>query len=79
MPSAIFFCAAGSANLDTRSFKLNFEVTCFIRDTATNARMAQMFEHDLTQSAEVTLASLAQTSATQRLLESALNLFSPLL
>jgi cardiolipin synthase len=73
------FCAAGSANLDTRSFKLNFEVTCFIRDTATNARMAQMFEHDVTQSAEVTLASLAQTSATQRLLESALNLFSPLL
>jgi cardiolipin synthase len=73
------FCAAGSANLDTRSFKLNFEVTCFIRDAAANARMAQLFEQDLAQSAEVTLESLARTSAGQRLLESALNLFSPLL
>ena len=71
------FCAAGSANLDTRSFKLNFEVTCFIRDAAANARLAQLFEADLAQSAEVTLASLAQTSASQRLLESALNLLSP--
>ncbi len=73
------FCAAGSANLDTRSFKLNFEVTCFVRDAAANARMAQLFEQDLAQSAEVTLASLARTSAGQRLLESALNLLSPLL
>jgi cardiolipin synthase A/B len=73
------FCAAGSANLDTRSFKLNFEVTCFIREAAANARMAQLFEQDLAQSAEVTLASLARASAGQRLLESALNLFSPLL
>jgi cardiolipin synthase len=73
------FCAAGSANLDTRSFKLNFEVTCFVRDAAANARLAQLFEEDLMQSEEVTLESLAQTSASQRLLESALNLLSPLL
>lgn len=73
------FCAAGSANLDTRSFKLNFEVTCFIRDAAANALLAQLFEEDLTQSAEVTPESLAKTSGSQRLLESALNLFSPLL
>jgi len=73
------FCAAGSANLDTRSFKLNFEVTCFIREAAANTRMAQLYEQDLAQSAEVTLASLARTPASQRLLESALNLFSPLL
>jgi len=72
-------CAAGSANLDTRSFKLNFEVTCFIRDANANARMAQLFEQDLAQSAEVTPASLARTSSGQRFLESALNLLSPLL
>jgi len=40
---------------------------------------AELFEQDLAQSAEVTLASLARTSAGQRLLESALNLLSPLL
>lgn len=73
------FSAAGSANLDTRSFKLNFEVTCFVCDGATNAKFAELFEHDLAQSSEVTLASLAQTSGRQRLLESALHLLSPLL
>lgn len=73
------FCAAGSANLDTRSFKLNFEVTCFIRDLATNARMAELFESDLAQSAEVTTGSLERSGAPQRFLESALNLLSPLL
>jgi hypothetical protein len=54
-------------------------VTCFIRDAAANALLARLFEQDLAQSAEVTFASLARNSAGQRLLESALNLLSPLL
>lgn len=72
-------CAAGSANLDTRSFKLNFEVSCFVHDEETNRRMAELFEADLKKSKEVTLASVEQTSATQRLVESALHLMAPLL
>lgn len=72
-------CAAGSANLDTRSFKLNFEVSCFVRDEATNRRMAELFEADLANSREVTLASVERTSAPQRLVESALHLLAPLL
>lgn len=73
------FCAAGSANLDTRSFKLNFEATCFVRDAATNARMAELFTSDLAHSEEVTARSLARAPAPQRVLESALNLLAPLL
>jgi cardiolipin synthase len=40
------FAAVGTANFDNRSFRLNFEVTALIADTAFAADMAAMFEDD---------------------------------
>ncbi len=42
--------AIGSANLDNRSFRLNFEVIGIVSDTAFNAEVRKMLEEDLAQS-----------------------------
>lgn len=71
--------AVGSANLDTRSLKLNFEVSCFLHGRGPNARLAELFEEDLRHSDAVSLDSVEKGNSLQRLAESALNLLSPLL
>ena len=42
--------AIGSANLDNRSFRLNFEVIGIVSDTAFNAEVSQMLEADFANS-----------------------------
>ena len=42
--------AIGSANLDNRSFRLNFEVIGIVSDTAFNAEVSKMLEADLAHS-----------------------------
>jgi len=42
--------AVGTANLDNRSFRLNFEITLLIVDEAFGARMQEMFERDFADS-----------------------------
>lgn len=69
----------GSANLDTRSFRLNFEVSCFLRSEQVNRAIASVFERDLAQSHEVSRGELARRSVADTLLESAAHLLSPLL
>jgi cardiolipin synthase len=43
----------GSANVDARSFWLNFELCVLIRDTKTSATLAERIDADLSQSREV--------------------------
>ncbi len=69
----------GSANLDTRSFQTNFEVSCFIASRAANATLAGLFERDLAQSQEIVLEDLSPARTWDRLLESTAHLLSPLL
>jgi cardiolipin synthase A/B len=71
--------AIGSANLDNRSFKLNFEITCFLRSPEAAAQMAALFQSDLTRSEEITFASFEKRSTWSQLMESAANLLGPLL
>lgn len=42
--------AIGTANLDNRSFRLNFEITLLIVDAEFGARVRTMFEHDFANS-----------------------------
>jgi len=42
--------AVGTANLDNRSFRLNFEITLLIVDEAFGARVKEMFERDFSNS-----------------------------
>ncbi|HUG68015.1 MAG TPA: cardiolipin synthase [Pirellulaceae bacterium] len=43
------WAAVGTANLDNRSFRLNFEITVLVEDTGFAAEAAKMFEHDFAQ------------------------------
>jgi cardiolipin synthase len=42
--------AVGTANLDNRSFRLNFEITALVTDRGFAAEVASMLEHDFAQS-----------------------------
>jgi cardiolipin synthase len=67
----------GSANFDNRSFRLNFEVAAVVFDRGFNQRLAEMFEHDLSQCRLVPLDR--RTPPHQRLFEAMARLGSPLL
>ncbi len=69
----------GSANMDIRSFRLNFEVNCFVKCGELTAQLAELFERDLGKSRETSLAEVEQTSYVQRLGEAVAHLLSPLL
>ncbi|MBZ0272025.1 cardiolipin synthase [bacterium] len=69
----------GSANVDTRSFRLNFESSCFVRSKSVNARAASIFEADMRVSDEITLGEVRARGRGQAILEALAQLFSPLL
>jgi cardiolipin synthase len=71
--------AVASANLDSRSFRLSFEIGCFLKDPALNETLARWFETLAEHAHRVTLEECRSRSAPERLLESAAHLFSPLL
>ncbi|MEJ2367389.1 MAG: cardiolipin synthase [Acidobacteriota bacterium] len=68
----------GTANLDTRSFKLNFETSCFIHSPEVNGALYKLYKKDLSESREVTMESLRLKGGTERLGEAVANLLSPL-
>jgi len=69
----------GSANVDTRSFRLNFELTCFIASAEVNATLTSIFERYCRESAEISQVDLEQKGVVIKCLESGANLLSPLL
>jgi cardiolipin synthase len=71
--------AVGTANLDNRSLRLNFEVTAVVADRAVASRVAAMFEADLSRSRPITREELARRSFAQRALSRASLLFAPVL
>jgi len=71
--------AVGSANVDTRSFRLSFEIGCFVKDRAKNRQIAEWYETLLADSHEVTLEECEARSTSEKLLESAAHLLSPML
>lgn len=68
----------GSSNVDIRSFRLNFELSCFFAAPEFNRQIERVMRRDLDASVEITVRSLPRAAST-RLLESAANLLSPLL
>lgn len=73
------FAVVGSANVDIRSFRLNFEVGALVVDRDFAAIMERRFELDLAASEEVTPAAIARRSFTRRLVDGGARLLSPLL
>lgn len=71
--------SVGTANMDLRSFNLNFEVNAFIYNKQVAEKLKQDFFHDLLNSKEITYNDYLQRSLLLRFLESLARLFSPLL
>jgi cardiolipin synthase A/B len=69
----------GSANLDFRSFALNYEVGALVVDPGFTARLEDELRRDIAASREVTLATLRRWPATARLQHGLTRLLSPLL
>lgn len=71
--------SVGTANMDIRSFKLNFEVNCFIYNKEIAKIMEDQFEEDMKVSTKIDRDEFAKRSIIDRLIESVVRLVSPLL
>lgn len=69
----------GTANLDIRSFKLNFEVNAIIYDDRVSINMEDQFLKDIDDSTEITLEIYNKRSRLLRIRESLIRLLSPIL
>ncbi|MGB5944748.1 cardiolipin synthase [Paenisporosarcina sp.] len=69
----------GTANIDVRSFKLNFEVNAFIYDRETSHQLAELFEQDMLLSTELTWELYEQRTRIIKMKESFSRLLSPIL
>lgn len=69
----------GTANMDNRSFRLNFEVMAAIYDEPTAALLAEQFEADLRHAKEYRVRDARRTPLVQRMTEATARLLSPLL
>ena len=69
----------GSANMDLRSFYLNFELNAFVHGDAFAGELARQFLADQEETKEVTLEELERRAYTTKLLYAAARLLSPLL
>ncbi len=67
----------GTANLDARSFDLNFEVSSLIYNEKIAQELALEFEKDLSDSIEITLETWLKRSRIRKLIERILRLLSP--
>lgn len=71
--------SVGSANLDTRSFSLNYEANTFIYDEATALEMDHIFEQDVKLSVRVTKEMFKERTAFERGKQRLARLFAPIL
>lgn len=71
--------SVGTANIDVRSFKLNFEVNAFIYDTATSSKLNSIFEKDMIDCTEITSKIYKNRSKVIKFKESIFRLLSPIL
>jgi cardiolipin synthase len=69
----------GSANVDTRSFRLSFEISCVVSHLDTTTRIAAWFGEVFASSHRVTAEECRNRSYPQVLLQSLAHLFSPML
>lgn len=71
--------SVGTANLDYRSFALNFEVNALIYDEVTAETLTQHFQEDLQNSTLITTTQWAERKIVNKMKSSIARMFSPLL
>ncbi|MGH1347348.1 MAG: phospholipase D-like domain-containing protein [Nannocystales bacterium] len=72
-------CAIGSANMDVRSFHINYEITAMFYDAKVTADLVSVYEADLTESTEVHRRDRTEPSIWVQLRENSARVLSPLL
>ena len=72
-------CSIGTANMDTRSFELNFEVSSFIYSEKIAKEQKYEFENDMKMCEELTLEKYQNRSRIVKIKESLSRLFSDVL
>ncbi|MBF8378806.1 cardiolipin synthase [Alicyclobacillus mali] len=71
--------SVGTANIDIRSFKLNFEVNALMFDRDKSGHLADLFERDLEKCDRLTLEQYRSRPRAERIMESCARLLSPIL
>ncbi|MDS1030506.1 cardiolipin synthase [Bacillota bacterium LX-D] len=74
-----FVSSVGTANLDIRSFKINFEVNSFLYSSEIAQQLEEIFMQDMLDSTEITLERYRKRSMLVKTKESVSRLLSPLL
>ena len=69
----------GSANMDNRSFKLNFEASCFLDGREINEDLERVFNEDLSACREVGLEEVENRPWRAQVIDAAAHLLSPFL
>jgi cardiolipin synthase len=69
----------GSANLDYRSMRLNFELNLLFHSAERNGELARILEHDFALCQEIDAAAFARRPFRRKFLEAALRPLSPML
>ncbi|CEH32730.1 cardiolipin synthase [Romboutsia lituseburensis] len=72
-------CSIGTANMDIRSFELNFEVNAFMYSSEVAKKQRLIFENDILNSKEMTLDLYNSRPTNIRMKESISRLLSPVL
>lgn len=73
------FATAGSTNFDFRSFENNFECNLLIYDHKVNSRLREIFFNDLKECRKLKYSEWKSRPLPQRMLESFVKLFAPIL
>lgn len=71
--------SVGTANMDIRSFMINFEVNAFIYDEESIQRLYEIFKEDMQYCQEMNYALFMDRGIQERFVESFCRLFSPIL
>ena len=74
-----FFAAVGTANMDNRSFRLNFEITAILYGSEHAETLCALFRKDLEVSLEITSKIRTHVPVKWKIAEAAARLLSPLL
>jgi len=74
-----FFAAVGTANMDNRSFRLNFEVSAILYGAAHAKELADQFKKDLASAKEIKAHAREHIPFHWRLAENGARILSPLL
>ena len=74
-----FFASVGTANMDNRSFRLNFEVTAVLYGNKHANDLATQFRKDLRASKEVKARARQEIPLRWRIAEAGARVLSPLL